>query len=62
MSLKIDIDQIHSKNDNFASQLIRLMQKADRRSYEKLARAFPNTAKVYEAWIQGNEIPDLQYD
>ena len=64
MSLKFDMEHgvQHHGNDNFHSILLRLMMKADMGNMARLARAFPNTAKVFKAWKDGEEVPDLEYD
>lgn len=63
MSLRWDmIHGVALGRDNFHAQLIRLMMKADPSNYARLAKTWPNTAKVYEAWKAGAPIPDLPYD
>ena len=63
MSLKGDMEHgVAAGSDNFRTQLIRLMQKADAENYARLKAAFPNTAEVYEAWHAGQPIPDLPYE
>ena len=63
MSLLFDIEHgVMRSADNFHTQLLRLMMKADMGNYARLKQAFPNTAAVYEAWYKGEPIPDLPYE
>ncbi len=63
MGLKYDIEHgVMGGDNNFHTQLLRLMMKADKGNYARLKRAFPNTTAVYEAWYKGEPIPDLPYE
>lgn len=63
MSLKFDMEHgVRHGNDNFHCKLIRLMRESDPQNYDRLAEAFPNTAEVVQAWLDGKEIPDLDYE
>ena len=63
MSLLYDMQYgVQRGDDNFHTQLLRLMMKADSDNYARLKKAFPNTATVYEAWKKGEPIPDLPYE
>lgn len=63
MSLKQDMQYgVHSGKDNFHCQLIQLIMKANPQNKARLAKAFPNTWKVFRAWYFNAEIPDLPYE
>ena len=63
MSLKLDVERgMHTGADNFTSQLLRLMTKADKANRVLLAKGFPNAHKCLQAWTEGREVPDLPYD
>lgn len=70
MSLKFDMEMFgddavapreHDRH-NFHSELIRLIMKADGFYRARLFAAFPNTARVFQAWEAQVEIPDLPYE
>jgi hypothetical protein len=70
MSLKFDMEMfgddavapVEHDRHNFHSELIRLIMKADGFYRARLFVAFPNTAKVFQAWEAQVEIPDLPYE
>jgi hypothetical protein len=63
MSLQGDVTHgVQAGSDNFHCELVRLMMKATGGNYDRLAQAFPNTARTYEAWYAGEPIPDLAYE
>ncbi len=65
MSIKIDLSQIvngGTPQDNFTSQLLLLIMKADLANKAKIARGFPNAVTAVEHWFDTEEILDLPQD
>ena len=65
MSLKNDLENIvEGKNDatNFASQLMRIVFKADAINKAKLRTVFPNLVRTVQTFMDTGKQLDLPYD
>lgn len=65
MPLKVDLEHIvEGKNDatNFASQLMRIVFKADIINKAKLHSIFPNLVRTVQTFMDTGEKLDLPYD
>jgi len=65
MSLKLDLENIvEGKNDftNFATQLMRIVFKADVINKAKLHSVFPNLVRTVQTFMDTGEKLDLPYD
>ena len=67
MSYRYDLGNIiggDNKADNFGTQLLRLIMKADSHNLSLLRKSFPNAVTMIERWRESmsGEILDLPYD
>ena len=65
MSLEVDFRNVlNGRNDinNFNSELIRLIWRADRINRAKLKQVYPNAVKMVEHYKKTGEILELDYD
>lgn len=65
MSLKIDMEILFNgrgNQDNFTTQLIKLILKADGNNRNKLALGFPNAVTTVNHYVQTGKILDLPED
>ena len=67
MSYQYDLSSIikgNNRADNFGTQLLRLIMKADSHNLSLLRKSFPNAVIMVEHWRESmsGEILDLPYD
>ena len=65
MSIKVDLHFIvngPNNQNNFTTQLLKLIFKADLNNQVKLARGFPNAVHAVKHWQDTGEILDLAQD